>query len=91
MNMQRRTVCFSGRVQGVGFRFTAIRIAERYDITGYVRNLHDGKVECVIEGSPDTLDEFITDLSGAMSGYISETTQQLSTYTGALGPFTVKY
>ena len=91
MNMQRRTVYFSGRVQGVGFRFTAIRISERYDITGYVRNLHDGKVECVIEGNPAEIDKFITDLSGAMSGYISRTTRELGTYTGALGPFTVKW
>jgi acylphosphatase len=45
MDKQQRTVRFSGMVQGVGFRYTACRIAGRYDVTGYVKNLHDGSVE----------------------------------------------
>lgn len=46
----RRTVLFSGRVQGVGFRQTTCRIAREFPITGYVMNLPDGRVEALAEG-----------------------------------------
>ena len=48
--MKRLTVHFSGHVQGVGFRYTTVRIAENYDVSGYVKNLPDGRVELVMEG-----------------------------------------
>ncbi len=40
----------SGRVQGVGFRYTAKGVAQRFAVTGFVRNLSDGRVELVVEG-----------------------------------------
>lgn len=43
--MVRRHIYFSGRVQGVGFRFQASWAAKRLDLTGWVRNLDDGRVE----------------------------------------------
>lgn len=89
--MQRREVYYSGHVQGVGFRFTAIRIASRYDITGYVRNTPDSGVQCVIEGEKKTIDAFLMELSQEMGGFIRETTQQTVPFTGSLGTFTVKY
>lgn len=46
----RLTVTVSGRVQGVGFRYYVIEKARGYNVTGYVRNLRDGRVEAVIEG-----------------------------------------
>jgi acylphosphatase len=46
----RLTVVVSGRVQGVGFRYYVIEKARGYGVTGYVRNLSDGRVEAVIEG-----------------------------------------
>ena len=42
---KRATVFYTGRVQGVGFRYTAREIACGYELTGYARNLHDGRVE----------------------------------------------
>jgi acylphosphatase len=45
----------SGAVQGVGFRYFAERIARRYNATGYVINLPDGKVKVVAEGSKEDL------------------------------------
>ena len=59
MPTERRRVYFAGRVQGVGFRFTAQRLAEGYAVTGYVRNLHDGRVELVAEGEPATVDSLV--------------------------------
>ena len=90
MNMQRREIRFTGRVQGVGFRFTAIRVAGGCDISGYVRNMPDGSVECVVEGQIDQIDKFTAELSETMGGYIRRRTEQTVPYTGNLGPFTVK-
>jgi acylphosphatase len=54
MTIERRRVLYEGRVQGVGFRMTARRLASSHPISGSVRNLHDGRVELVVEGeSPD--------------------------------------
>ena len=49
-----------GRVQGVGFRFEAIREAERLKINGWVRNTYSGDVEVWAEGSRENLDTFKT-------------------------------
>ena len=56
-------VYFSGMVQGVGFRYTAQRIANDTNITGWVRNLPDGRVEAVCEADPVKLEEFLEKLT----------------------------
>ena len=50
---------FFGRVQGVGFRYTARSIAGRFAVSGYVRNLPDGSVELVAEGPEEEVLGFI--------------------------------
>ncbi|WP_222847185.1 acylphosphatase [Pontiella desulfatans] len=52
---KRMRAVFSGRVQGVGFRYTVCRAAEAFDVTGFVRNLWDGDVELVSEGAEQEL------------------------------------
>lgn len=69
---QRRCVLYSGRVQGVGFRYTARSIAGRYDVAGYVRNLPDGRVELVAEGEPRELDDFLREVRDCFSGHIRD-------------------
>jgi acylphosphatase len=49
-----------GRVQGVWFRETAYHLATAHDVSGWVRNLPDGRVEVVYEGPPDAVDELVT-------------------------------
>jgi acylphosphatase len=56
---QRVTVLYSGRVQGVGFRYTTRSIAGRYAVVGYVQNLPDGRVELVAEGQRREVAEFL--------------------------------
>jgi acylphosphatase len=55
---KRLHVLYSGRVQGVGFRYTAKTVATGFEVTGIVRNLADGRVELIAEGLKDELDGF---------------------------------
>ena len=50
MDQMAKHIIFAGRVQGVGFRFTAHNVARRYDVSGYVRNRPDGTVEMFAQG-----------------------------------------
>jgi acylphosphatase len=59
---ERRTVYYTGHVQGVGFRYTARSIARGYDVTGLVRNLADGRVKLVAEGRPPEVDAFLREV-----------------------------
>ncbi|MEJ5258710.1 MAG: acylphosphatase [Anaerohalosphaeraceae bacterium] len=65
-------VIFSGRVQGVGFRYTTRRIAERYNLTGWVRNLPDGTVEAVFQGSPEAVQGCLNEISEHFVGYLRD-------------------
>jgi acylphosphatase len=67
----RRTILFSGRVQGVGFRYTARRIAASFRVTGTVRNLDDGRVELIAEGEPAEIDRFRDALLREFQGHIA--------------------
>ena len=67
---EARRVFYSGHVQGVGFRYTAHRIAQGYAVTGFVRNLSDGRVELFAEGSPDEIDRLLAEIAQRMARYI---------------------
>ncbi len=72
MNTARvsRRVIYHGRVQGVGFRMTARRIARRHRVVGFVRNLPAGTVEIVVAGGPQPVQEFLDAVTEAMRGNI---------------------
>ena len=71
--MVAKNVIFSGRVQGVGFRFTVHRIAGRYQLTGWVRNLPDGNVEMVAQGPAEDVDACLADIQENFGGYVRDT------------------
>ncbi len=91
MGDEQRIVHFSGTVQGVGFRYTVVRSAAGYDVTGYVKNLRDGRVECVVEGSSEQIDLFLAELQERMGGYIRSQTQQVAPCTGGYRTFGVEF
>jgi acylphosphatase len=65
-------IFYSGRVQGVGFRYTAKNVAMGYEVTGTVRNLADGRVELVAEGLKDELEAFQEGIrESGLGGFIS--------------------
>ncbi len=70
--MVARHIIFSGRVQGVGFRFTAHRMAGRHQLTGYVRNQRDGTVEMLAQGSAQDIDDCVRDIQEALTGYVRD-------------------
>ena len=87
---QRRTVYYSGRVQGVGFRYTTREIAQGFRVRGYVRNLDDGRVEVVAEGVADEIGRFLIRLNQSMSRYIRDTRVSNSTATGEFESFEIE-
>ncbi|OHB55456.1 MAG: hypothetical protein A2Y07_07720 [Planctomycetes bacterium GWF2_50_10] len=70
MEKQAKLITFVGTVQGVGFRYTAHRIATHYELTGYVRNLFDGGVEMLAQGHSDDIADCIEDLKQSFGQYI---------------------
>jgi acylphosphatase len=54
-----RMVHYSGRVQGVGFRATAVEIAKGFPVRGWVKNLDDGRVQLLVEGPEDPVKKFL--------------------------------
>ncbi len=58
MKRRRLHIYYSGKVQGVGFRYTTKNVATGYEVTGIVRNLPDGRVELVAEGVKEELEAF---------------------------------
>ena len=67
-----KQITFTGRVQGVGFRFTAYHLANRNHLTGQVRNMPDGSVEMIACGRQENIDNCIKELKGAFPGGIAE-------------------
>ena len=68
--MLRYHIIFKGMVQGVGFRFTAQRLARKFGILGWVRNNPDGTVELTAQGPQERLDLFLADLRDYFKDYI---------------------
>jgi len=62
-NQIARRFFISGDVQGVGFRFFAQRAAARHQVVGFVKNLDDGRVEALVEGPAQSVEEFKHDLA----------------------------
>jgi acylphosphatase len=69
---RRLNIYYSGRVQGVGFRYTVKNVAAGFEIAGLVRNLPDGRVELVAEGVRAELAAFRDAIRGAgLAGFIN--------------------
>lgn len=89
--MKRRvTVYYSGRVQGVGFRFTTQQIARNLAVTGFVRNLSDGRVEMVAEGASDEIDRLLAQVDSAMKANIATTEREESAATDEFSGFAIR-
>jgi acylphosphatase len=68
--VHHENVLFTGRVQGVGFRYATLQVAKEFEVAGFVRNLPDGRVELDVEGRPDEVGRFVDAVAERMHGYI---------------------
>jgi acylphosphatase len=69
----RLHIFYSGRVQGVGFRYTVKNVATAFEVSGVVRNLPDGRVELIAEGKRVELEIFREAIRGAgLTGFIRD-------------------
>ena len=87
---QRTTVFYSGRVQGVGFRYTTQSIARGYRVAGYVCNLPDGRVELVAEGEPAELDAFVAEVRDRFFNHIRDERRDSLPASGEYSGFEIR-
>ncbi|AQQ70033.1 Acylphosphatase [Limihaloglobus sulfuriphilus] len=84
-------VIFSGRVQGVGFRYNVLSLAGGYRISGYVRNLRDGTVELFAQGDESETEAFINAVCRRMDRYIQDQYRTIVPVEPAIKDFRIKY
>lgn len=88
---RRIHVHYSGRVQGVGFRFTAEAVAAGLGLTGWVRNLADGGVELVCEGKEQDLHKVLAKIDDTFSSYIRQKSVNWQPATAEFTNFEIKF
>jgi len=89
---KRMKVLFTGRVQGVGFRYSVCRIAQDFNVTGYVRNLWDGDVELVAEGTEEELNSFLYSIRNSkLDRYIIQDQISWNKPTGEFDQFGISF
>ena len=67
------TVFFTGRVQGVGFRYAALQVAREFEVSGFAANLIDGRVQIEVEGEESEVRAFVEAVGERMHGFIRKT------------------
>jgi acylphosphatase len=91
MSQVARKFLIRGEVQGVGYRFFAQRVAARHQVVGYVKNLSDGSVEAVVEGSREAVDALKNDLAiGPKFSSVEQVEEQVIEPTGTYTHFRVE-
>jgi len=76
--MIAKHVYYEGRVQGVGFRYTVKQLARAYEVTGWVKNLDDGRVELLAGGEADEVRAFLDDITESeLAGLIKNVQEEV--------------
>lgn len=82
-------IFFFGRVQGVGFRYTSKQTAAKYEVSGWVRNLPNGSVEMIVEGTPAELRNYVDDVCHSTHGRVDDQQLSKSEATGEFESMTI--
>ncbi len=85
----RCEVHYFGHVQAVGFRWNACHIARDFPVTGFVRNLPDGRVHLVAEGERGEVERLLAAIADSMGGSIRHTETVVSPATGEYQGFEI--
>jgi acylphosphatase len=84
-----RLVHYSGDVQGVGFRATVVEIARGHPVTGWVKNLADGRVQLLVEGQEEAVTKFLDAVRTRWKRNIEKEQTEEKTPTGKFQGFTI--
>jgi acylphosphatase len=90
-NREQHEVFYSGRVQGVGFRYTVRSLAVGLHVTGYVRNLSDGRVHLVVEGDAGEVNSFLDAIKKEMAYYVGSVQHRKRPATGGFRSFEIRH
>ena len=88
---QQVRVYYSGKVQGVGFRYAAEEIARDLGLNGWVKNLPDGRVEVVAEADEEVLKDFLATINGRFSSFIRDADINWEAASGKFKEFGIKF
>jgi len=88
---KRIHVYYSGRVHGVGFRFTVDRIATDLELFGWVKNLADNRVELVAEGQEESLKKLISKIDDSFPNYITQKNINWMPSSGEFNSFEIRF
>ncbi len=91
MSRTCQLIRYAGEVQGVGFRYTAMRLAGGFDVAGYVKNLPDGQVELLVEGDSEQVQAYLQALKDRMGAYIQNVHQEVCPANGTLKGFDIRF
>jgi len=89
--MIAKQIFYTGRVQGVGFRFSIKQLAKGFEVTGWVKNLADGRVELQTMGEAEELEEFLQEIKDShLGGFIRETEEHTISLLENVSGFLIK-
>ena len=88
---ERREAFYSGHVQGVGFRYTVRLLAAQFAVSGYVRNLPDGRVQLVVEGQSAELQRFVDAIAERMADHIRDVAVDVRPAIGEFSGFEIRH
>ena len=84
------TVYFSGRVQGVGFRYSTLQVAKEFEVAGFVCNLPDGRVLVEVEGREAEVGKFIEAVGERMHDCVRKVERSARPRVPEFGGFTIR-
>ncbi|HEY8993994.1 MAG TPA: acylphosphatase [Lacunisphaera sp.] len=84
------TVFFSGRVQGVGFRYQTLQVAKEFEVSGWVTNLPDGRVQVEAEGRMEEVKGLIAAIQERMEGHIRKVEESSATRPPQYSGFAIR-
>jgi acylphosphatase len=87
----QREVFYSGQVQGIGFRYTARQFAAEMGMNGFVRNLPDGRVQLVVEGSAAQIGKFLEAIEAEIGYHIHNVQATERPATGRYATFEIRH
>lgn len=87
--VHHETIFFTGRVQGVGFRYSTMQVAKEFEVAGVVRNLPDGRVLLEVEGAEKEIADFVAAVEERMHGHIRKVERSAGRRPAQFAGFTI--